>query len=255
MKKRALSLIGATAGAALVVWGLGERVQLVEAADHADGIDAMNTEASDITDNYSWVWDDNGTPSLALVMNITAASFADNIQYAWTLVRDPLGTPTVSQMICQFNSTAGDDISCFYGDAADFTEATGDPSGATGFSQNGIRVFAGERDDPFFFNADGFTTTVEAVRTQVDGDPDNGELDPAIFDDNGCPDLVAAGLDGAIAACLTTSCDNGLGNPATNPPVNAFTGSVQSLVVSIPLAMIPGTTDVLAVSASTHVAP
>lgn len=258
MKKRALGFASAFAGVALFIGAAGERVQLVEAADHADGIDAMGTAASDITDNYAWVWDDNGTPSLAMVMNVSAASFPDNIQYAWTLVRDPLGTPTVSQMICRFNSTAGDDVSCFYGDAADFTEATGDPSGATGFTQNGIRVFAGERDDPFFFNADGFTATAAGVQGA-----DLGALNVTI-DANGCPDLANSDAVGdfdnvaeAVATCLTTSCDQGFGSTPNNPTaVNGFAGNtVQSLIVSIPLSMIPGSTDVLAVSASTHVAP
>lgn len=262
MRKIALSLLGAIAGAALLVGGFSDRVQLVEAADHGDGIDALNTMASDLTDNYAWVWDDAGTPSLALVMNVTGAEFANNVQYAWTLVRNPLGTPTVSQMICQFNSTTGDDVSCFFGDAADFTEASGDPSGATGFTENGIRVFAGERDDPFFFNVDGFAKTAEAVQ---------GADLSGVLDANGCPDLDAVDhpnpalvgdetLRDAVANCLTTSCSEGFGGetPGVNdhdPAVNAFPGNVRSLVVSIPIDMIPGSTGFLGVSASTHVAP
>jgi hypothetical protein len=165
-------------------------------------------------------------------------------------------------MICQFNTTTGDDISCFFGDAASFTEATGDPSGATGFTQNGIRVFAGERDDPFFFNADGFVATAAAVQ---------GSDLSGVTDENGCPDLEAVDhpnvalvggetLRDAVANCLTTSCSEGFGNETPgvtdhDPAVNGFTGTVQSLVVSIPISMIPGTTGFLGVSASTHVAP
>jgi len=247
--KRAISL--AATLAALATAGVWQ----AKAADHGDGIDPMGTSAGDITDNYSWVWDDAGTPSLAMVMNVNALSFGANVQYAWTLVRGPLGTPTVAQMICEFASAAGDDVTCHFGDATTFTTVSGDPSSATGFTDAGIRVFAGPRDDPFFFNLDGFLNTAAAVRTQVDGDQANGELDPAIFDANGCPDLVAAGLAGAVAQCLTTSRDNGFGNAPTNPPANAFAGNIQSIVVSVPLSMIPGSTDILAVSASSHVAP
>jgi hypothetical protein len=261
-------LVGAIAGLALLVAGFGDRVQLVEAADHADGIDAMSTMASDITDLYSWVWDDNGTPSLAMIINVDGPSFPDNIQYAWTLVRDPLpgASSTVAQMICQFNSTAGDDVSCFFGGSTDFVIAEGDPSG-TGFTQNGIRVFAGERDDPFFFNSDGFSATASAVRTQVDGDGGNGELDANNIDANGCPDLVAEGPRGAneanlaaeVAGCLTTSCDQGFGAATADQTAstNGFTGTVRSIVVSVPLSMLPADadSDLVAVSGSTHVAP
>lgn len=260
MKKRALSLVGALAGLALLIAGWSDRVQLVEAADHADGIDAMSTTASDITDHYSWVWDDNGTPSLAMIINVTAPSFPDNIQYAWTLVRDPLpgASATAAQMICQFNSTAGDDVSCFFGGANDFVEATGDPSGS-GFEQNGIRVFAGQRDDPFFFNGDGFTNTAVAVRAT-----NLGDLGVTV-DANGCPNLAEgdtvgdfANVGAAIASCLTTACDNGFGSdPSPDDPTDAFTGTVASIVVSIPISMLPADadSDVLAISASTHVAP
>lgn len=267
MKRRALSLVGAIAGAALLVAAWSDRVPLVEAADHADGIDAMSTMSSDITDLYAWVWDDNGTPSLAMIIDVDGPSFPDNIQYAWTLVRDPLpgASSTVAQMICQFNSTAGDDISCFFGDSTDFVEATGDPSTATGFTQNGIRVFAGQRDDPFFFNSDGFTNTAAAVRTQVDGNNANGELNPANIDANGCPDLEAeaargngANLAEEVAVCLTTSCDQGFGDVNGNTASsNGFTSNVMSIVVSVPVSMLPADadSDVLAISASTHVAP
>lgn len=258
MKKRALSLVGALAGIALLVAGLSDRVQLVEAADHSDGVDLMGTMASDVTDNYAWVWDDGGTPSLAMILNVDAASFPDNIQYAWTLVRDPLGTATVAQMICQFNGTAGDDVSCFFGDSGSFVSAAGDPSGS-GFTQNGIRVFAGQRDDPFYFNSDGFSATATAVRAS------RGAIDPT-NDGNGCPDLanianagdLGGNLDTAAAVCLTTSCDNGFGNAATVPAAtNGFMGTVASIVVSVPLSMLPADadSDVVAVSASTHVAP
>lgn len=276
MKRRVLSLVGAIAGAALLVAAWSDRVQLVEAADHADGIDAMSTMSSDITDLYSWVWDDNGTPSLAMIIDVDGPSFPDNIQYAWTLVRDPLpgASSTVAQMICQFNSTAGDDISCFFGNSADFVEATGDPSG-TGFTANGIRVFAGQRDDPFFFNSDGFGATAAAVRTQVDGNAGNGEIDPAnqfenpAGTDTGCFNLLdeaprsatstELSLAGEVAACLTTSCDQGFGGITANQgaATNGFNSNVMSIVVSVPVSMLPADadSDVLAISASTHVAP
>jgi len=154
------------------------------AADHLDSPASQAEPAADINDIFAWTSAD-GT-KLNLVMTVfpaatAAAAFSDSVQYVFHTSSNAAfgGSNSPVDIICQFDSTQ--QVACWVGNA-DY--ATGDASATAGVeSVNGdFRVFAGLRDDPFFFNLAGFRAVVSTV-TSVAGS--------LTFDAAGCPDLDA----------------------------------------------------------------
>lgn len=164
----------------------------VMAADHLDGQEVTKDPASDITDLYSWVSPD-GTKTY-LVMNVAplarvtatdtapASKFSDAVQYVFHTTSMPsygaAGTPL--NVICTFD--AAQVISCWAG--SEYVH--GDASNTAGItSASGkLKVFAGPRDDPFFFNLDGFKDVAKTVADTIKNNP--GSLN---LDGTGCPHL------------------------------------------------------------------
>jgi hypothetical protein len=132
-----------------------------EAADHRDGPAATADPSTDINDVYSWMSADGKTVYLAMTVfpaATTAAKFSNAAVYALhTTSRATFATMTATptDVVCTFDQAQK--ISCWVGaDKANYV--SGDASVAAGItSKNGkVKVFAGLRDDPFFFNLDGF---------------------------------------------------------------------------------------------------
>jgi hypothetical protein len=135
------------------------------AADHLDGPGATKDPAADITDVYAFTSPE--TPGhVVLVMNVfplatSAAKFSDKVEYYFR-VREITGTSPVT-----LGATALD-IKCTADAAATKVTCTA-PGGltktvdvgmTTGAVTDDIRVFAGLRSDPFFFDLDAFKKTV-----------------------------------------------------------------------------------------------
>lgn len=196
------------------------------AADHLDAPGSTNDPTSDITDLYSWVDGNN----VVFVLDVTplatnTSKFSDKVQYVFhTESSAGFGKAgTTLDIICTF--TTDQKASCWVGDK-DYV--TGDASATTGLkSESGkVTVFAGLRDDPFFFNLDGFKDTVNTV------DQAKGVLQ---FDAAGCPKLDAA-TSTLLVKKLST-------DPTSNPPggkaKDFFAGkNVLSIVLSIDKSLV-----------------
>jgi hypothetical protein len=148
---------------------------LARGADHFDGPQVSDDPATDIADVYAWMSSD--ASRVRLVLDIVADRFSDAVQYVFHLESAAeLGPPSATRdLICTFD--AEQKISCWLGDDE---YAGGDASRSPGItSASGrMRVFAGKRSDPFFFNAEGFSATISRVRVSTTA---------LSFDEAGCP--------------------------------------------------------------------
>ncbi len=220
--------------AASVALGAG-LVGSVHAADHGDSPRAAADPAADIADLYAWMDSADGE-KLNLILTLAGnGAFSDAVDYVFHVNSDddgPLGpNPQVETTIaCSFDSDGN--VACESGDES----VSGDASGEAGITSmdGNLRVFAGLRDDPFFFNSSGFNATVEAVLGAATGEP------PLEFDADGCPLL-----DDATAAALRDLL-------STAPNGDDFGGAnVLALVVQVDRSLVNGNGDILGIWAST----
>lgn len=208
------------------------------AADHLDSPATQAEPAADINDLYAWTSAD-GT-KLNLVLTVfpaasEAAMFSDSVQYVFHTTSGAsfgaAGTPL--DILCQFD--ANQEIACWAG-TSDY--ASGDASATSGVaSVNGkFRVFAGLRDDPFFFNLEGFNAVLGTVTSVA------GSLS---FDDAGCPALDAE-TSAALVGQLSAAPDGGSAADFF-APLNTL-----SIVVEIDLDLVAAGGDIVSVWASTR---
>lgn len=221
---RILTSVGALALAAVPF--------VANAADHSDSPSVMSEPTADITDVYAWM---NGD-KLALVMNVPrAAMWSDAVQYVLHVDSGPAYgmASTQTDILCRFD--ASQMIECWLGDGDDY--AMGDASDEAGLmSRNGMfKVFAGPRDDPFFFNATGFTETISTVIGAAGG---------LTFDAAGCPALDMDTSNALVGLLMT--------EPDGSAAMDDFTGDVLSIVVEVDRAAVTAGGPVVGVWASTH---
>lgn len=207
------------------------------AADHGDSPSLAGDPASDIADIFAWTSVD-GT-RLNLVMTFPAAAFSDQTQYVFHVGSGPsLGVTTDDySVLCRFDGAQA--IECWAGDEDDYVK--GDAAGTEGIDgvNDRFTVFAGLRNDPFFFNINGFIAVLDAAKAGVD----NGSID---LDVALCPILDAP----TSAALVTQLRTEPGGAPATDDYANL---DVAALVVSIDLDLVTAGGDVLAVWGATYV--
>ncbi len=227
---------------ALGVLGLAIAPPAARAADHLDGPAVLTDPSTDITDVYTWM--DGG--KLVLVMDVSpvataTSSFSDSALYVFHITRRDTFVATAATettIVCKFASNTS--VTCWPGeDAAEVT--SGDASATTGLaSASGkFKVFAGLREDPFFFNLAGFNKARETVLGAAGG------LD---FDTNGCP-AVSPAISTVLVGQLQHSADGG-------DPVDFFKDlNVLSIVAQVDLTLLGGTGPYLGVWASTNLAP
>lgn len=210
------------------------------AADHLDGPAAKMSPAADITDVYAWMSPD--ATKVNLVMNVfpladAESRFSDQLYYVFHLnSSDALGEPQMERTIlCAFD--AAQTIECWAGDDPN-EYVRGDASMEAGLTSPSRRftVFAGIRNDPFFFNLEGFNRAVELVR----------EAAPNLrTDDAGCPRLTAA-----TSQSLVTQLRR---NPMGGPAADFFAGlEVLSIVVEIDKELVTPGGPILGVWGSTN---
>ena len=175
---------------------------------------------------------------LNLVLALPSAGpdsmFSDAVQYVFH-VESAAGfgmAGTKTDIICTFDATQK--ISCWVGDD-DYV--TGDASATTGLmSDSGmVKVFAGERDDPFFFNGSGFGATIEIVK---------GAAANLMFDPAGCP-----ALDAATSMTLVNQL---MSEPDGSAAVDDFNGNVLAIVMQVDKSLVNAGGSVLAVWGSTR---
>lgn len=204
----------------------------VFAADHVDSPGVIEDPASDITDLYAWMSPD-GT-KVELAMAISASAFAPGTQYVFHVTSAPAfgdaGTETL--VICTFDADQA--VTCWVGDEE---RVTGDAHRETGIaSESGrVRVFTGLREDAFYFNAAGFSATIDRVEKAAPG---------LSFDPAGCPTLDPATAS-TLAAGLAT-------DPFGGPAEDLFIGPVGTLVLEVDRALLTPGGPILGIWASTR---
>ena len=195
-------------------------------ADHVDGPAARADPAADLADVYAWMTAD--TEQVNLALTIPAALFSDAVQYVFEVESsEALGEAgSLTRVICSFDEAQT--IQCWVGEDDYVTGIASEEVGLTSRSGR-IRVFAGLRDDPFFFNSIGFN----AVRTQI-----RDTMSELEFDEAGCPLL-----DSETSQTLINQLTEG---------ANTFVNPVSALVLQIDRSLLARGGDILAVSGSTH---
>lgn len=211
-------------------------------ADHLDGLDVLNDPSTDITDVYAWL---NDSGSINLILNVfplanTNSRFSDNAFYVLNVSSLSAygATPSTKKIICSFNTSQL--VTCSLDN--DVKISAEDASFESGvLSSNGdFRVFAGLRDDPFFFDLANFNTAREFIR-------DNASS--LTFDGAGCPDISAGTTRSDIVGTLTGT-STALGGNGS--PVDFFAGlNVLSIVVQIDKSLI-GAGPIYSVQATTN---
>lgn len=238
--------------------GLGMGALLVahstQAADHLDAPAAAANPMADIADVYAWNTTD--ASKVNLIMTVSPGdpgtrTFGPSVQYVFHVNSYQTflaPNPTETKVICTFASnTSGQ---CWVG-TKDYV--TGDPSGTAGMvSADGkLKVFAGRRSDPFFFNLNGFKDTVATVKGAIM----SGGITQ--FTPGGCPHLPAT-----TAGALRGLLDEGPQGSATHAPCDGSATDcfkaldVMAIVVQVDKTLLnQGTNTVVGVWGSTHAAP
>jgi len=175
-------------------------------ADHGDGTPANlfvgGDTSTDITDIFVWMSPDS--MKVKLVMDVAPGAMANTkfsnvVKYVFhtsSMAAFPLAPQTQMHVdiICTFDSAATQHINCWVVQGTTVLDfVTGDASNTAGItSVNGkVKVFAGLRDDPFFFNLAGFKKTTQSAARATG----------LTFDGHGCPAGAAA-----VAPLLNKDC-------------------------------------------------
>lgn len=170
MTRRRAVLVAAAGAAAVALAG----VSAVRASDHLDGPGVTADPQSDITDVFAFTSPEN--PShVVLAMAVTpfagdAATFSPSVDYAFRVQRVEVLQPftldaTPRDVVCRFDGGSPQNVTCTAPGGLTATTAIGDTSGG-GDAQSPMRVFAGMRSDPAFFDRQGAAAT---IRTGVAG--------------------------------------------------------------------------------------
>jgi hypothetical protein len=225
--------------AGLVAMALAFGGQLGFAADHIDGPQASADPAADITDAFAWMTPD--ASKVILVMDLTRnadveSKFSDSVQYVFHTTSSASfgGTPSADvPVICQFDPQQR--VECWAGDES---YVTGDASSLSGItSRDGkLRVFAGLRNDPFFFNLAGFRETARIV---------TGAAGSLTFDAAGCP-----AVDQATSTALVTQLQSA---PGGGPAPDSFANfNVIAIVVEVDKSILTENGPILSVATATY---
>jgi hypothetical protein len=251
-----LALLGAGVGLAA---GILVMTRSSHAADHLDSPTAAMNPMADIGDVYAWM--NNDASKVNLVMTVSPADdgtrhFDKSVQYVWHVTSHPGATAAAAfekpgtevNVMCTFTSDTA--IQCWVASGTTTLDyVKGDPSTSGVTSSDGkLKVFAGRRSDPFYFNLGGF----HAAQAIVEGAIANNAI--ASFDLAGCPALTTG--PGGQAPALQTA----LQSPPTNDPICAAgvldcfaTFNVKAIVVQVDKTLLLSGADVLlSVWGSTH---
>ena len=149
------------------------------ASDHLDAPTVIADPRADIGDLYAWMSPDARRLNLALV--IVGRSLSDRVTYTFHLdsARSVGGRNASIVIACQMS---GPQVSCSTGGLT-ASAREGDEQGGES-SDKRLRMFAGQRDDPFFNNVRGTRDAYAAGRAAID--------QGAAIDEAGCPRFTGA---------------------------------------------------------------
>jgi hypothetical protein len=260
---------------------------LAHAADHGDGTSsgiALALEpAADINDVFAWTSADTTQVNLAMTVfpGATATSrFSDAVKYVFhtASVAAYLGPAVQRDIVCTFSNATPQIASCWLSDPADATVKaylTGNAGATTGqASADGkLKVFAGPRDDPFFFNLAGFrnaTSTVGAAIKEAGATLSGTYIKGLDTAHPGCPILTTAART-TVAGYLSHDCSGtgaavnffkkpaGTENASCMKPAlvttqaanTGFTGNILAIVLTVDKTLLTTGGPVLSVWAAT----
>ncbi len=227
------------------------------AADHQDGPAVLTDPTSDINDVFGWMSPDGTKVNLAMTVYPSApstAAFSNTVQYVFHLTSSAAFTgaakPAETDLICQF-STVGD-AECWLG-TKDYIKTTKAAIGATtgaASMKGSFKIFAGLRDDAFFFNLDGFKAAAAFVAANV------ATVAPLLNGQN-CPKFVTADqqkISAAIVGQLSHATPPMGVFPGTGAPMDHFKGlNALSIVVQVDkAAVLSGSNSLLSVWGATY---
>lgn len=211
-----------TRAVALGIAALSLSAPLAHAADHTDGSAVTADPSTDIGDMYAWM--DSGATNLNMVMTVfpsadkAASKFSSTNLYVFHVSSKASITDTgvypEFTVVCSFN--AAQTAQCWAGDSEYVTGNANVPAGLTSKSGR-FRVFAGPRNDPFFFNLNAFNNMVTVVKPMLAGAKDAA----------GCLTGITVAQQTAIRTALST-------------PVNdAYLGkNVLAIVVTLDKSLV-----------------
>jgi hypothetical protein len=237
------------------------------AADHADGPSATQSLmdlSGDITDVYAF----SDASHVNLILDVganatTTSKFSNVVQYVFH-VRGLTGlndaAPYDSEVICTFDTA--NKVSCWITSGTttlDYVSGDASAPGGIGSSDGKMKVFAGPRNDPFFFNIQGFRKVTGFVAM-------NAASFAPVLTPGGCPQLDASGspvASAAVRALLKSQKDGATpgvddfaknGTAAAPLGIATLSGNVLSLVVQADKSLFThnGQKPLVGVWASTH---
>jgi hypothetical protein len=233
MRRALLVAIGLSAATAVALFATDKPI---EAADHTDAPGATAAADMDILDLFAWMDSDAGNVNLALTVNPFndgSGTFSRTGQYVFHVNSSAGFGMAATETLVVATFDANDEVSVWVGDGTTATDyVSGDASATAGLvsTSGDVRVYAGVRNDPFFFDLNGFVTAVGTVR---------GALGALSYDTDGCPlleEATANTLRGQLAGA-----DDSLDG-----------ADVSALVIQIDKSLLNGGGDILGVWASTH---
>lgn len=234
MKKICTAMLGVAGAGALLLAGQSAS----KAGDHQDSPVVQKIQGADIYDLYAWM-DPDDPNKLDLVMTVPPEGFSNELQYVFHVnsASEYGGDATETLIMCTFD--AGQTTSCWVGDQAYVSGKAGDRSNPLQSEDGKVKVFVGPRNDPFFFNMDGFMAVVERIRAMPGSTLNDSNGD-------GCPEL-----DPDVARTLLA--ELALDKDGEQPVTDDFAGrDVSALVMQVDKGLVNPGGDVLGVWASTN---
>lgn len=248
---------------------------ITQAADHLDSTALATNPMADINDVFAWMTNSGANVSLAMTVSPFddgTHEFGDAVQYVFHLTRyealpqtpADLAAGEESKVICTFASaTSGQ---CWVVDPSNkvVDYVTGDFSAAGGVaSADGkLKVFAGQRSDPFAFNFGGFLRAHQAILSKCANMDCPAVLaaTPGAADEAGCPNFTAVDVQPVYDMLTKPPPANiPLGGSLSCPANEAdcFAGrNVMAIVVDLDKTLVTsGTKELLGVWGSTHATP
>jgi hypothetical protein len=233
--------------AAIAVAGMMPTPRVL-ASDHLDAPGTKADGAADIADLYTWT--DSGKTNLILTVTpgaTTSSQFSNAVQFVFhtrSMASYGASAGTDLLIMCTFDSATPQNISCWAG--SEYVH--GDASATAGISSASgkLTVFAGLRDDPFFFNLGGFHDAEADVEAAVAG---GGVTEDAA----GCPNNLSAGTVLALDKDLAGS-NHGAGAAVDffAPATGGYSGNVLAIALQIDTTILTAGGPVVSVWASTN---
>jgi hypothetical protein len=216
----------------VIALGLGAwfitRSTTSHAADHLDSPTLMSNPMADIADVYAWMTPDALKVNLAMSISPnddgrnggppSTRHFGPSILYTFHVTSVPgfgmTGTETL--VTCKFASDTS--AECWVGNR-DYVQ--GDPSNPTGVSSadGKVKLFAGLRSDPFFFNEQGLRDAITLV-----------DATSVAADVAGCP-LLTDAQGAAIRAKLQEGIQATAGAPCATDSKDCFAHNNVKIIV------------------------